>query len=94
MLYVRGLINGMLGVESIRKAQSKFGTADDRRAGCWGHRKPGNHRSHASSELGFEGLKPMKVSCFGPRGHPRRSHSAVGRHQRTVVSEWYEPTTR
>ena len=25
MLYNRGLINGMLGVESIRKAQTKFG---------------------------------------------------------------------
>jgi branched-chain amino acid transport system substrate-binding protein len=91
VLYVRGLINGMLGVESIRKAQSKFGnkplTGEQVR---WGIENLEITEARIK-ELGFEGvLKPMKVSCSDHEG------TRAGRIQQwdgtkwTVVSEWYE----
>jgi len=91
VLYIRGLINGMLGVESIRKAQTKFGnkplTGEQVR---WGIE---NLEISAAriKELGFEGvLQPMKVSCSDHEG------TRAGRIQQwdgtkwTVISEWYE----
>jgi len=91
VLYIRGLINGMLGVESIRKAQSKFGnkplTGEQVR---WGIENLEITEARIK-ELGFEGvLKPMKVSCSDHEG------TRAGRIQQwdgtkwTVTSEWYE----
>ncbi|TAJ81896.1 ABC transporter substrate-binding protein [Reyranella sp.] len=91
VLYIRGLVNGMLGVESIRKAQTKFGnkplTGEQVR---WGIE---NLEISAAriKELGFEGvLQPLKVSCSDHEG------TRAGRIQQwdgkkwNVISEWYE----
>lgn len=91
VLYIRGLVNGMLGVEAIRKAQTKFGnkplTGEQVR---WGIE---NLEISAAriKELGFEGvLQPLKVSCSDHEG------TRAGRIQQwdgkkwNVISEWYE----
>jgi branched-chain amino acid transport system substrate-binding protein len=91
VLYIRGLINGMLGVESIRKAQTKFGnkplTGEQVR---WGIENL-EISADRVKELGFEGvMKPIKVSCSDHEG------TRAGRIQQwdgskwNVVSEWYE----
>ena len=69
ILYIRGLINGMLGVEAIRTAQEKFGkkplTGEQVR---WGIENL-NLTEARLKELGFEGvLKPIKVSCADHEG--------------------------
>ena len=91
VLYIRGLINGMLGVESIRKAQTKFGnkplTGEQVR---WGIENLEISAARVK-ELGFEGvMQPMKVSCADHEG------TRAGRIQQwdgtkwNVISEWYE----
>ena len=91
VLYIRGLVNGMLGVESIRKAQTKFGnkplTGEQVR---WGIENL-EISAERVKELGFEGvMKPIKVSCADHEG------TRAGRIQQwdgtkwNVVSEWYE----
>jgi branched-chain amino acid transport system substrate-binding protein len=91
VLYIRGLVNGMLGVEAIRKAQSKFGnkplTGEQVR---WGIENL-EISADRIKELGFEGvLRPMKVSCSDHEG------TRAGRIQQwdgkkwNVISEWYE----
>jgi branched-chain amino acid transport system substrate-binding protein len=69
VLYNRGLIDGLLTVEAIRKAQSKFGnkpmTGEQVR---WGFE---NLQLSAArlKELGFEGLiSPISVSCMDHSG--------------------------
>ena len=91
VLYIRGLINGMLGVESIRKAQSKFGnkplTGEQVR---WGIE---NLEISAAriKELGFEGvLKPMKVSCTDHEGTREGRIQQWDGAKWNVISEWYE----
>jgi branched-chain amino acid transport system substrate-binding protein len=69
VLYNRGLINSMLGVEAIRTAQGKFGkkplTGEQVR---WGFENL-NLTEARIKELGFEGmLKPMKFSCQDHQG--------------------------
>ncbi len=91
VLYNRGLINGMLGVESIRTAQKKFGnkplTGEQVR---WGIENLDLSAARLK-ELGFEGmLRPMKVSCSDHEG------TRAGRIQQwdgakwNVISDWYE----
>jgi branched-chain amino acid transport system substrate-binding protein len=91
VLYIRGLVNGMLGVEAIRKAQSKFGnkplTGEQVR---WGIENL-EISADRIKELGFEGaLQPLKVSCSDHEG------TRAGRIQQwdgkkwNVISEWYE----
>ena len=80
MLYNRGLINAMLGVEAIRTAQEKFGnkpmTGEQVR---WGLENLDLDR-RALKELGFEGvLQPIKVSCADHEGARTGPHPAVGR---------------
>jgi len=81
----------MLGVESIRKAQTKFGnkplTGEQVR---WGIENL-EISADRVKELGFEGvMKPIKVSCSDHEG------TRAGRIQQwdgtkwNVVSEWYE----
>jgi branched-chain amino acid transport system substrate-binding protein len=91
VLYIRGLINGMLGVESIRKAQTKFGnkplTGEQVR---WGIE---NLEISAAriKELGFEGvLKPMKVSCSDHEGTREGRIQQWDGTKWNVISEWYE----
>jgi branched-chain amino acid transport system substrate-binding protein len=69
ILYVRGLINAMLGVEAIRTAQEKFGkkpmTGEQVR---WGLENL-NLTAERLTQLGFEGqLQPIKVSCADHEG--------------------------
>ena len=69
MLYNRGLVNAMLGVEAIRTAQEKFGkkplTGEQVR---WGFENL-NLTADRIKELGFEGmLKPIKITCADHEG--------------------------
>jgi branched-chain amino acid transport system substrate-binding protein len=69
ILYVRGLINAMLGVEAIRTAQEKFGkkplTGEQVR---WGLENL-NLTAERFKELGFENeLQPIKISCADHEG--------------------------
>ena len=69
ILYIRGLINAMLGVEAIRTAQGKFGkkplTGEQVR---WGLENL-NLTADRIKQLGFEGvMQPIKVSCADHEG--------------------------
>ena len=83
MLYNRGLINSMLGVEAIRTAQKKFGnkplTGEQVR---WGFENL-NLTAERIKELGFEGMiLPMKFSCDDHRRrHAEGAHPPVGRQE-------------
>src|SRR5438132_1628621 len=90
ILYIRGLINAMLGVEAIRTAQEKFGkkpmTGEQVR---WGLENL-NLTAERLKQLGFENeLQPIKVSCEDHEG------ARVGRIQTwdgkdwKITSDWY-----
>ena len=69
MLYNRGLINSMLGVEAIRTAQEKYGkkpmTGEQVR---WGFENL-DLTADRIKELGFEGmLRPIKFTCQDHQG--------------------------
>ena len=69
MLYNRGMVNAMLGVEAIRTAQEKFGkkplTGEQIR---WGLENL-NLTEARIKELGFEGMmKPIKFTCKDHQG--------------------------
>ncbi len=83
ILYVRGLINAMLGVEAIRTAQEKFGkkpmTGEQVR---WGLENL-NLTADRLKQLGFENeLQPIKVSCEDHEG------ARVGRIQTWDGKDW------
>jgi branched-chain amino acid transport system substrate-binding protein len=90
VLYNRGLVASMLGVEGIRKAQEKFGkkplTGEQVR---WGleHLELDAARI---KELGFEGMmRPVKVSCADHEGaRTSRVQQWDGSAWR-VISDWY-----
>jgi branched-chain amino acid transport system substrate-binding protein len=90
VLYVRGLINAMLGVESIRTAQEKFGkkplTGEQVR---WGIENL-NLSADRIKQLGFEGeLKPIKVSCVDHEGaRTGRIETWDGKNW-NITSDWY-----
>ncbi|WP_164934601.1 ABC transporter substrate-binding protein [Bradyrhizobium zhanjiangense] len=90
VLYNRGMVNAMLGVEAIRKAQEKFGkkplTGEQVR---WGLENLILTDARIK-ELGFEGmLKPVSISCSDHEG------ARYGRVQQwdgkawKVISDWY-----
>src|SRR4029450_11872647 len=83
ILYVRGLINAMLGVEAIRTAQEKFGKKP--RPGeqvRWGLENL-NLPADRLKQLGFENeLQPIKVSCEDHEG------ARVGRIQTWDGKKW------
>ena len=57
MLYNRGMINAMLGVEAIRtRAGEVRQEAADRRAGALGPREPRSRPARRLKQLGFDGL--------------------------------------
>ena len=90
ILYVRGLINAMLGIEAIRTAQEKFGkkplTGEQVR---WGLENL-NLTAERLKELGFEGvLKPIKVSCADHEGaRTGRIQTWDGKNWK-IISDWY-----
>jgi len=90
ILYVRGLINGMLGIEAIRTAQERFGkkplTGEQVR---WGLENL-NLTEARIKELGFEGvLKPIKVNCADHEGaRTGRMQTWDGKHWQ-ITSDWY-----
>ncbi len=90
ILYVRGLIDAMLGVEAIRTAQEKFGkkplTGEQVR---WGLENL-NLTAERLKELGFEGeLKPIKVSCHDHEGaRTGRIQTWDGKNWK-ITSDWY-----
>ena len=90
VLYNRGLINAMLGVESIRTAMAKFGnkpmTGEQVR---WGiEHLDLTRRPHQAAGLrGHDG--PLKVSCADHEGtRPSRVHQWDGK-QWNIISDWY-----
>ena len=92
VLYNRGMINSMLGVEAIRTAQAKYGnkpmTGEQVR---WGMEHL-NLTAERIKELGFEGmLQPMKFSCADHEGDARkvRVHQWDGKAWK-VISDWYQ----
>jgi branched-chain amino acid transport system substrate-binding protein len=90
VLYNRGLVNAMLGVEAIRTAQQKFGnkplTGEQLQ---WGLEHL-NLSAARIKELGFEGmLQPIAVSCSDHEGaRTTRVHEWDGK-QWNVISGWY-----
>ena len=83
ILYVRALINSMLGTEAIRTAQGKFGkkplTGEQVR---WGFENL-NLSADRLKQLGFEGvLRPLRTSCQDHEG------SRVGRVQTWDGKNW------
>jgi branched-chain amino acid transport system substrate-binding protein len=90
VLYNRGMINAMLGVEAIRTAQKKFGnkplTGDQVR---WGLENL-NLSADALKGLGFEGLmRPVKITCADHEGaRDGRVQQWDGKAWK-IISEWY-----
>ena len=91
VLYNRGLINSMIGVESIRTAQKKFGnkplTSEQVR---WGMENL-NLTAERIKELGFDGMiLPMKFSCADHEGGTPKAkvHQWDGKAWK-VISDWY-----
>jgi branched-chain amino acid transport system substrate-binding protein len=91
VLYNRGLINSMLGVEAIRKAQDKYGkqpmTGEQVR---WGFENL-SLSSARLKELGFEGmLKAITFSCADHQGADEaRLHQWDGK-QWNIISDFYK----
>ena len=91
VLYNRGLINSMLGTESIRTAHGQVRQqADDRRAGALGHRAPRPHgRAHQAARL--RGHDRSRSRCRAPTTRARalsRVHQWDGK-KWNVISDWY-----
>jgi branched-chain amino acid transport system substrate-binding protein len=90
VLYNRGMVNAMLGVEGIRKAQEKYGrkplTGEQVR---WGFENL-ELSSTRLKELGFDGmLRPIKISCSDHEGaRDARVQQWDGKNW-TVISDWY-----
>jgi len=90
VLYSRGLVSAMLGVEGIRKAQEKYGkkplTGEQVR---WGLENL-ELTAQRVKELGFEGvIGPLKLSCSNHEGTSEaRVHTWDGT-QWKITSEWY-----
>ncbi len=90
VLYNRGLINSMLGTESIRTAMAKFGnkpmTGEQVR---WGIEHL-DLTAERIKQLGFEGMiGPIKVSCADHEGtRLSRVHQWDGK-KWNVISDWY-----
>jgi len=90
VLYNRGLIGAMLGVEGIRKAQEKFGkiplTGEQVR---WGLENLDLNEARLK-ELGFEGMmRPVKVSCADHEGARTARIQQWDGSAWKVISGWY-----
>jgi branched-chain amino acid transport system substrate-binding protein len=90
VLYNRGLINSMLGVEAIRTAQGKYGkkplTGEEIR---WGFENL-NLSEARIKELGFEGMiKPIKFSCSDHQGADQARVQQWDGKAWKVISDYY-----
>ena len=91
VLYNRGMISAMLVMESVRKAQSKYGkkpmTGEQVR---WGAENLDIDNARIKA-IGFEGmLQPLKTSCADHEGaHKARIHTWDGKAW-SYTSDWYE----
>jgi branched-chain amino acid transport system substrate-binding protein len=90
VLYVRGLINAMLGIEAIRTAQERFGkkpmTGEQVR---WGLENL-NVTAERLKQLGFENqLKPIKVSCEDHEGARTGPIQTWDGKDWKISSDWY-----
>ena len=90
VLYNRGVVNAMLGVEAIRKAQEKFGakplTGEQVR---WGLENL-NLSDARIKELGFEGmLKPIRIACSDHEGAREARVQQWDGNGWKVISDWY-----
>jgi branched-chain amino acid transport system substrate-binding protein len=90
VLYLRGMITAMLGVEAIRTAQERYGkkplTGEQVR---WGLENL-NLTADRIKQLGFEGvLQPLKVSCNDHEGtRQARIQTWDGKNWK-ITSDWY-----
>jgi branched-chain amino acid transport system substrate-binding protein len=90
VLYNRGLINSMLGTESIRTAMAKFGnkpmTGEQVR---WGIEHL-DLTAERIKKLGFEGMiGPIKVSCADHEGSRLSRVQQWDGKQWKVISDWF-----
>jgi branched-chain amino acid transport system substrate-binding protein len=91
VLYLRGLISAMLGVEGIRTAQEKYGKKPLKGEEIrWGLENL-NITEARIKEMGFEGvIRPVKLSCADHEGtSAARVHTWDGAEWK-VSSDWYE----
>jgi branched-chain amino acid transport system substrate-binding protein len=90
VLYNRGVLNSMLGVEAIRTAQEKFGkkplTGEQIR---WGFENM-NLSDARIKELGFEGmLKPLKFTCADHQGADQARLQQWDGKEWKIISDYY-----
>ena len=90
VLYNRGLIGAMLGVEGIRKAQEKFGTTPlTGEQVRWGLENLDLNQARLK-KLGFEGMMmPLKVSCADHEGGRSARIQQWDGNSWKVISDWY-----
>ena len=90
VLYNRGMVNAMLGVEAIRTAQEKYGKKPlNGEQVRWGLENL-NLSADRFKALGFEGmLRPMKITCADHEGvRDGRVQQWDGKAWKTI-SDWY-----
>jgi branched-chain amino acid transport system substrate-binding protein len=90
VLYNRGVLNSMLGVEAIRTAQAKFGnkplTGEQVR---WGFENL-NLTDARIKELGFEGMiKPLKFTCADHQGADQARLQQWDGNAWKIISDYY-----
>jgi branched-chain amino acid transport system substrate-binding protein len=90
VLYNRGMVNAMLGVEAIRKAQEKYGkkplTGEQVR---WGFENLDLSAARIK-EMGFDGmLRPVKITCDDHEGARTGRVQQWDGKQWNVISDWY-----
>ncbi|MBM3554040.1 MAG: ABC transporter substrate-binding protein [Alphaproteobacteria bacterium] len=95
VLYNRGLVNAMLGIEATRVAQKKYGikplTSEQIR---WGYENL-DITEQRIRELGMDGMiQPIKITCNDHEGVRRaRVHQWDGKNWQ-FTSGWYEADTK
>ncbi len=90
VLYNRGVVNAMLGVEAIRTAQKRFGnkplTGEQIR---WGLENLDLSAARLK-ELGFEGMmRPVKISCGDHEGARDGRVQQWDGKKWNIISDWY-----
>ena len=92
VLYNRGLVNAMLGIEAVRTAQKRWG--DERMSGAqvrWGLENLDVDENRLE-ELGFGGFtRPIKVTCEDHEGNGPVLIQQWDGEKWSLVSDWIEP---
>ena len=93
VLYNRGLVNAMLGIEAVRTAQKRWG--DERMSGAqvrWGLENL-DVTEERLEELGFGGgfTRPIKVTCEDHEGNGPVLIQQWDGEKWSLVSDWIEP---